>query len=173
MQTMAAAATATVNNRIRGRQGDGNHGITQQGDEPAHRTTEALLTAAPAHESPALKRIEPLGNAGLKQGRAVLPRRADAGEQAGTLRRVTGFKVLRIHPTAFGKADGRRPWLTIHQRLGDGRTLAIFLKIRLCVDQITHFHQKTARRSRDCQRTVIKPQLLQIGANTSLQLLKS
>jgi len=173
MQTMATTATATVNNRIRGRQGDGNHGITQQGDKPTHRTTEALLTAAPAHESPALKRIEPLGNAGLKQGRAVLTRRADACEQTRALRRVTGFKVLKIHPTAFGEADGRRPWLAIHQRLGDRRTFAIFLKIRLCVDQITHFHQKTARRSRDRQRTVIEPQLLQIGANTSLQLLKS
>ena len=61
-------------------------------------------------------------------------------------RRVTGFKVLRIDPTAFSEADGRRPWLAIHQCLGD-RTFMIFLKIRLCVDQITHFHQKTARRS--------------------------
>ena len=173
MQTMTTTATATVNNRIRRRQGDGNHGITQQGDKPTHRATEALLTAAPAHESPALKRIDPLGNAGLKQGRAVLTRRADAGEQTGTLWRVTGFKVVRIHPTAFGEADGRRPWLTIHQRLRDRRTFAIFLKIGLRVDQITHFHQKTARRSRDRQRTVIETQLLEIGAHTSLQLLKS
>jgi len=137
-----------MDNGVGRRQGDGDHGIAQQRDKPAHWTTETLLTAAPAHESPALQPIDPLGNAGLKQGTAVLTGRADPGEEAGALRRVTGFQLLRIHTTAFGKADGCWPWLPIHESLGDGRTFAIFLKIRLCVDQIPHFNQKTPRRSR-------------------------
>ena len=169
---MTTASPTAGHHRVSRIQSHRDHCIPEQDNKPANRSTEALLSTPPTHESSTLKGIDPTGNTLTEQRGTGPPWSADPREQTGTFRCVSWLEIGWIHSTALGKPDGSRTRLTIHERLGDRGPFAILLKIRLRIDEILDHHEKPTRRSRDRQFTMLEPQIPEITANPLLQLVK-
>ena len=144
MQAVPAGIAVAADRRISTGNLNRDQAGSLQSQQPADRTTEALGSAAPAHETPSLKPGDPGGNQLLQQSRTVLSHRCHRGEHAGPLRCVTNVERRRFHTAAFGEADCCRSRRSILERLRHRRSLALLGEIGLAIRKALHLHDKPA-----------------------------
>ena len=172
MQPMTTSEPIAADTGISALQLDGDQIRSQQGHEPADRSTEALATGPPAHETPPLQGIDPGWNQALEQIATGLTGRSHRGEHAGAFRGLPHLEFAGFHAAATGESDRSRTGLPIHEGLGHWGALAILREIVLTSLQIGHTDGQTPGRATDTDALMAEATLTEISGDALQQLLQ-